>query len=106
MTTNHEGVAALGGEAGESQEDWRAKSDKSGAIRDWLVAQFAEILGIPPQEIDPNEPLMGYGLGSIQALTLVADLEDWLGRELPATLLWDCPTMGELIKYLSQEPAA
>ncbi len=103
MTRNHESGAVLSGEATELQDEWRAKSDRSGAIRDWLVSQFAETLDVPPQEIDLNEPLTSYGLGSIQALTLVADLEDRLGRELPPTLLWDCLTLDEVVRYLSED---
>lgn len=40
-----------------------------------------------------GQPLARYGLDSIVALELVADLEDWLGGSLPHTLAWDCPTI-------------
>ena len=57
-------------------------------IRAWLLVKCAEALGIPPESLDPSAPLSDYGLGSMQAVNLVGDLEEWLGRKLPATLLW------------------
>jgi acyl carrier protein len=72
------------------------------AIRAWLLAKCAEALGVPVESLDPSGPLSSYGLGSVQAVSLVGDLEEWLGRQLPATLLWDYPTLDAVASELGQ----
>src|SRR5205807_2381692 len=44
-------------------------------------------------------------MDSVQAVSMAADLEDWLGRELPATLVYDYPTIEGLARHLSEETA-
>lgn len=73
------------------------------AIQHWLVSQLAEVLSLDPSTIDVTQPLTRYGLDSIDAVTLVGDLEDWLDLELPSTLLWDYPTIAKAAAYLVEE---
>jgi acyl carrier protein len=72
-------------------------------IQDWLVSKFSELLSLSADEIDVFKPLDSYGLGSIQAVSLTGDLEDWLGLTLPATLLWDYSTIDVLARHLAEE---
>ncbi len=73
------------------------------AIQTWLVNQLADVLSLDPSTIDVTQPLTRYGLDSIDAVTLVGDLEDWLDLELPSTLLWDYPTIAKAAAYLVEE---
>jgi amino acid adenylation domain-containing protein len=73
------------------------------AIAAWLAAKVAEPLGVPPEEVDIRAPLAGFGIGSLQAVRLAAELEDWLGRKLPPTLVYDHPTILALAGFLSGE---
>lgn len=75
-------------------------------VRDWLVATLSDVRGIAPADIDARQPFSSYGLGSIQAVSLIGELEDRLGRTLPPTLLWDYPTIEEVVKYLTEGSAA
>jgi acyl carrier protein len=75
----------------------------AGSIRAWLIARLGEVRGLATDEIDDHEPLTNYGLGSIQAVSMIGELEDWLGRTLPPTLLWDYPTIDELVRHLTEE---
>ncbi|MBP0028544.1 acyl carrier protein [Roseofilum reptotaenium CS-1145] len=75
-------------------------------LQTWLVNQLAEVLSKKPDEIDVSESLTRYGLDSIDAVTLVGDLEDWLDLddvELPSTLFWDHPTIENAAQYLVSE---
>ncbi|GGM56665.1 phthiocerol/phenolphthiocerol synthesis polyketide synthase type I PpsD [Longimycelium tulufanense] len=77
-------------------------------LRQWLVDQVAELLGLPPAEIDLHRPLKEYGLSSRHAAGLGGELEDLLDRTLPATLLWEHPTIAALTTALAgpeEEPA-
>ena len=70
-------------------------------IQNWLVANLAGRLGLSTEEIDINEPLANYGLDSLQAVRLSAELEDWLKIKLNPTLAYDYPTINSLASYLS-----
>ncbi|WP_414754515.1 acyl carrier protein [Anabaena sp. CCY 9910] len=72
-------------------------------IQEWLVNQIATQLSIKAQTIKVTEPLTRYGLDSIDSVTIVGELEDWLDAELPPTLLWDYPTIEKASQYLVNE---
>jgi acyl carrier protein len=73
------------------------------SIQAWLVEQIADVLSLDASTIDIKQPLTRYGLDSIDAVTLVGDLEDWLDLELPSTLLWDYPTIEKASTYMVEE---
>ena len=73
------------------------------AIQTWLVDKIAQNLSLDPKSINVSEPLTRYGLDSIDAVTLVGDLEDWLSAELPDTLFWDHSTIEKAAQYLVNE---
>lgn len=71
-------------------------------IQQWLINQLAEQLSLDSSTIEVSEPLTRYGLDSIDAVTLVGDLEDALDLELPDTLFWDHPTIEQSSQYLAE----
>lgn len=71
-------------------------------IENWLVNQLAEQLSLDSQAISVSEPLTRYGLDSIDAVTMVGDLEDALDVELPSTLFWDYPTIEKSAQFLAE----
>jgi len=75
------------------------------AIEGWLVSHLASLLRIRPEDIDVHTPLTQYGLDSLTAVYLVGHLEEWLDRDLPATLAWDFPNIEALSKYLAESDA-
>ena|SRR5687767_9038189 len=91
-------VAAPTPQAGAQQ---RART--AAEIQDWAALKLSEALGVTPAEIDVHESLDNYGMGSIQAVSFVGDLEEWLGGDLPATLLWDYPTLAALAAHLAED---
>ncbi|MGK7941415.1 MAG: acyl carrier protein [Crocosphaera sp.] len=72
-------------------------------VQNWLIEQLAEKLNHDRDKIKITEPFTRYGLDSIDAVTLVGDLEDWLDLDLPDTLFWDHPTVEKSAKYLEEE---
>ena len=71
-------------------------------VQNWLIKQLAEQLRLDPASIKITEPFTRYGLDSIDAVTLVGDLEDWLDLDLPDTLFWDHPTVEKSANYLEE----
>lgn len=81
------------------------KSASLEEIQNWLISRLAELMRVSPDEVDVHEPFANFGLNSIDAVSLSGDLEDFLRRPLPATLLWDFPTIEILSRHLSTEAA-
>ncbi|MEL7351422.1 MAG: acyl carrier protein [Cyanobacteria bacterium P01_A01_bin.116] len=70
-------------------------------VRDWIVSYLANLLEISPDEIEIDVSFDTYGLDSSAAIGLTGELEDWLGKEVDPTLLYDYPTVEALVEYLS-----
>jgi len=71
------------------------------AIQAWLVSKLSGLLEIEAQEIDVGEPFASYGLGSTELVGLSGELAEWLGRQLPAELAYECPTIEALARRLA-----
>lgn len=76
------------------------KTVNTEAVATWLLTKVSEQLQVPAQTINVNEPLAQYGLGSLAAVRISGELQEWLGRELPTTLLYDYPSIAALAQYL------
>jgi acyl carrier protein len=70
------------------------------ALEAWLMEQIGQELGVPADEVDPDEAFAAFGLDSMRAVGLAGELETLLGRRLPPTLLWDFPTIRRLAAHL------
>ncbi|HAZ48489.1 MAG TPA: phosphopantetheine-binding protein [Cyanobacteria bacterium UBA11369] len=72
-------------------------------IQAWIVSYLAQLLEINPDEVDTAIPFDQYGLDSSAAVGMTGDLEDWMGRKIDPTLLYDYPTIGALAQHLAEE---
>ncbi|WP_018385948.1 type I polyketide synthase [Wenjunlia vitaminophila] len=70
-------------------------------IERWLRQALATMTRTQPEAIDPALPFAGYGLRSVELVTMVGDLERLLGRSLSATVVWEYPTAEKLADFLS-----
>lgn len=84
------------GENGEA-----ARTPTLHEIEAWLVAHVARDLGVPTGAIDVERPFMEYGLTSIMAVRLMAEVSQWLGRSQSAVLAWRYPTVRALARHLA-----
>jgi len=76
------------------------------SLRAWLIDRVAAYLQCSPDTIRPDTPLADYGLDSVYALTMCADIEDHLGIDLEPTVMWDNPTVDALTEAVLAEAAA
>jgi acyl transferase domain-containing protein/acyl carrier protein len=76
-------------------------SDLRAQVRDFLRREFAPLLKIAPSQIDIDEALENYGINSILAMSLTAQLEKHLGP-LPKTLFFEYQTVAALGDHLAQ----
>lgn len=89
MTTRTSGQAAL-----------------AAALRGWLTARLALYLDRPEDTLDHRTPLAEYGMDSVAALSLCGDLEEEHGLIVDPTLVWDHPTVVDLVAHLTPRLAA
>lgn len=71
-------------------------------IEAFLSQKLASGLAIAPSEIDISQPFNSFGLDSLRAITLLGEIERWLGRTLSPTLFWNYPTISELAAHLAE----
>ncbi|CAM3926252.1 SDR family oxidoreductase [Nocardiopsis rhodophaea] len=70
-------------------------------IRTWLTERVADLSGIQPRDVDPRDTWQSYGMASADAVSLSGELEEWLQRPLPPTLVYEHPTIDALVAYLT-----
>ncbi len=75
------------------QDETRITED---SIRRHLIEQIARRSRTTAADIDPDRPLEEFGLASRDAVAIAGELEQLLGRSLPATLVWEHPTINKL----------
>ncbi|MFC8124059.1 acyltransferase domain-containing protein [Streptomyces sp. NPDC057302] len=71
-------------------------------IRAVIVDSLSAWYGLVAEEIADDRPLAELGLTSRDAVVLTARLSDLAGTRLPATLLWEAPTIGALARRVAR----
>jgi myxalamid-type polyketide synthase MxaB len=73
-------------------------------VLEQLQKQAAKTMGLDAGDtIDPGRPLTDLGLDSLMAVELRNEIAKQIGKSLPATLLFNHPTLDELTAYLLDE---
>lgn len=72
----------------------------------WLIHYLADLLELPETSIDPTANFQELGLDSSLAIGLTGDLEEWLGRRINPTLLYNYTTIESLSQCLAEELAS
>jgi len=75
-------------------------SPRPDSFDDLVLRHVAAALGVEPGAVDPAADLTGLGLGSVQVLALLGDLEDALGVDLDPEAVADNPTPRALAEHL------
>lgn len=73
------------------------------AIQEWLVNQLSSLLSIQPRQLNIHERFNHYGLDSLKATVLMANLSTALGRQFSPTLVWAYPTIESLTGRLTDK---
>lgn len=67
----------------------------------WLIERIAARVKLPVERIETDQPFSRYGLDSVGAVRLAGELSEWLGRDVPATLAYEYPTISALANHLA-----
>ncbi|MEA5455189.1 acyl carrier protein [Sinomonas sp. JGH33] len=78
-----------------------SSTNASDDIRELLVRTISTELGIAPHELATDRTFASHGVDSITAMYVAVVIEDTLGiRDIPPTLMWDAPTVDQLVPAL------
>jgi acyl carrier protein len=72
-------------------------------IQQWLIDYLARELERSPDAIDVTVPFDDFAMDSATAIGMTGDLEDWLGRHVDPSLLYDYPTIETFSQCLAEE---
>ncbi|MCM2423098.1 type I polyketide synthase [Streptomyces sp. RKAG293] len=76
------------------------ESGIAGELRRAIVSRLSEWYGLDPADIDDDRPFAELGITSRDAIALTAELRALTAVHLPATLLWEAPTLGRLLSVV------
>ena len=85
----------------ENVLDFRDGHQTEMQIRDWCTDFFAKRLKVPASQIEPHANFTSLGIDSMTSIIFVADLEDWLGLDLPQNTFFEHPSIHELAHFLA-----
>jgi acyl carrier protein len=86
-----------------SGEQMWAERRTEEAIQQWLIDYLARVLERSPDEIDVTVPFDDFALDSATAIGMTGELEDWLGKHVDPTLVYDYPTIEQFSQCLADE---
>jgi long-chain acyl-CoA synthetase len=66
------------------------------SIESWLTQWLSKHLGVPADDLDPFGSFASLQVSSLGLVMLMADLGQWMGLDLPASLPWSYTTMRDL----------
>jgi acyl carrier protein len=101
LKSNHDRPAGRG-------DDWHPRilaapeNRRPSVLREEVRALAAKVLGASPRSVALNEPLRDLGLDSLMAVELRNLLSVAVGRTLPATITFDCPTVSAIAACLME----
>ena len=72
-------------------------------ISAWCQEYLARTFGRSMDRIDPDAKFSRLGLDSVNSVTLIVALEEWLGMELNPELAVEYPTLRKLSEYLANQ---
>lgn len=71
------------------------------AVAQWCRGYIAGLLEVPAESVDLDTGFDRLGVDSAIAVSLLIEVEERYGVELPAEALFDNPTLNAVAEYLS-----
>ena len=81
-------------------------ADPGGSVRRLVTERLREWHGTDPAQVACDRPLAELGLTSRDAVALAAEISELTGCSLPATLLWEAPTLDALARFVAETAAS
>jgi acyl carrier protein len=75
--------------------------ERSQIVEAFLLQEVAQVLRLPVSQLEGATELSNLGFDSLMSLELRSRVEKHIGLKLPATIVWDYPTVSALSVYLT-----
>lgn len=72
--------------------DLRDIKSESAIVR-WCAEYIGNLLEIPPERIGPDDELDNFDMDSAVLTSMLIDMEEWVGVDLPPSLLFSQRTL-------------
>ncbi|KAF5860517.1 hypothetical protein ETB97_001417 [Aspergillus alliaceus] len=80
----------------------KSESERWTDVREHAQECVAQVLHLKTNEVDCSEPLSNMGVDSVMSVRLRKQLQQTLAVQIPPTLIWTCPTVDHIAKWLLQ----
>ena len=61
-------------------------------------------LRLSPEQVHVTTAFLDFGMGSVDAVEIAAELERWLGRRISPTAIYNYPNIAALAQWLATPP--
>lgn len=68
-------------------------------VEQWLRQEISRRTGIASARVDVHEPFTAFGFGSLEAVSFAGDVERFLRRPVPHTLVYDQPSIAAVVSW-------
>ena len=77
------------------------KSKTQEEVQAWIITWLQDNAGITYESIDLDKPFADYHLDSLTSVELSYDLEEYIGKKLDVTVVFNYPTINKMSAYLA-----
>ncbi|HEY9089851.1 MAG TPA: beta-ketoacyl reductase, partial [Anaerolineaceae bacterium] len=77
--------------------------NRRAVLEEFVQGQAAVVLRLPPARVDVLKPLRSLGMDSLMGIEFRNRLESSLDVTLSATLVWNYPTVNDLVPFLAEK---
>mmetsp|Transcript_5440 Transcript_5440/g.14575 ORF Transcript_5440/g.14575 Transcript_5440/m.14575 type:complete len:103 (-) Transcript_5440:335-643(-) len=89
-------AAAASGEPAAAQEKAKPKGLDASMVMQTVRDMALQAIQLDDQKLDEDSPLMDSGMDSLTSVSFRNSLQSALGMKVPASLMFDYPTMKEI----------
>ena len=77
-----------------------------GEIATWCRDYIGNALGVPADSIDPDQEFDALGLDSAVITSMLIELEEWLGLDIPPSIFFSQSTLSAMGAALAERTAS
>jgi acyl carrier protein len=85
--------------------DTAARPVDASEIQGWIIDRLVREMNVDASTLNPDKRLMACGVDSLQMISLVGQLEEWLGCRFTSNPLERYPSISALSRFIADQIA-